>query len=96
MNNLIKHINSRYFNTYLLLFQVIVLSHFAEHVAQIIELYILHWPRKESLGLLGLAYPYLVHSEYLHYAHALFMLVGLYLLSFSFVGDAKKWMAITI
>lgn len=88
---LIKVVNSRHYSKYLLLFNLIVLSHFAEHIAQMIQLYILHWDRPQCLGLLGLLYPSLVHSEWLHYAHALFMLVGLYLLGFSVVGKAKVW-----
>jgi hypothetical protein len=68
-----------------------VLLHFSEHVAQIIQVYGLHWARKESLGLLGLVYPSLVHSEWLHYLHALFMMCGLFVLQFSVTGKAFKW-----
>lgn len=91
MNYIIKLVNGKYFNRYLLTFNIIVFSHFLEHLAQMIQLYILHWQRSESLGILGLKYPWLVHSEWLHYGHALFMLVGLYLLAFSIVGKAKQW-----
>lgn len=60
------------------LFMAIVVLHFVEHIAQLVELYVLKMPRTDSLGLLGAFYPYLMHSEWLHYLHALFMLAGLY------------------
>jgi hypothetical protein len=60
------------------LFNIIILSHLAEHIAQMLQLYLLHMPRTEALGLLGLWRPYLVRSEWLHYGHALFMLLGIY------------------
>lgn len=62
------------------LFNAIVISHFFEHVAQMLQLYVLHWQRKDSLGFLGLVYPEMVRSEWLHYSHALFMLIGLAML----------------
>ena len=96
MQYLIKLVNGRHYSKYLLAFNIIVLSHFAEHVAQMIQLYLLHWERKQSLGLLGLWQSWLVHSEWLHYIHALFMLVGLYLLGFSVVGKAKWWSDLAI
>jgi hypothetical protein len=89
--DLIKLVNDKHYSKYLFVFNLIVLSHFAEHIAQMIQVYLLHWERKQSLGLLGLWQSWLVHSEYLHYAHALFMLIGLYLLGFSVVGKAKVW-----
>ncbi|WP_066122415.1 hypothetical protein [Geminocystis sp. NIES-3709] len=62
----------------LTIFNLIILSHLAEHIAQMIQLHLLHWARPECLGLLGLWKPYLVRSEFLHYGHALFMLLGIY------------------
>lgn len=57
---------------------MVIAFHFAEHLAQMFELYVLHLPRRSSLGLLGLWQPNLVHSEWLHYGHALYMLLGMY------------------
>jgi hypothetical protein len=96
MQYLIKLVNGKHYSKYLLVFNLIVLSHFAEHVTQIIQVYILHWERKQSLGLLGLWQPWLLHSEWLHYGHALFMLIGLYLLSFSVVSKAKWWWNLSV
>jgi hypothetical protein len=88
---LIKLVNGKHYSKYLFAFNLIVLSHFAEHITQMIQVYLLHWERKQSMGLLGLACPVLMRSETLHYGHALFMLIGLYLLGFSVVGKAKWW-----
>lgn len=60
------------------LFNLIILSHLAEHIAQMIQVHLLHWQRVDSLGILGLWKPMLVRSEWLHYGHALFMLLGIY------------------
>jgi hypothetical protein len=68
--------------------------HFSEHIAQIIELYGMKMPRPECLGLLGLFYPYLMHSEWLHYGHALLMLVGLYY--FKAQARSFKWWKTTL
>lgn len=81
-----QHYNKRW----LFIFNIIVVSHFAEHVMQMMQLYLLHWDRKQSLGLLGLWRPQLVHSEYLHYAHALFMLIGL-----AMMCKMNKWLFLT-
>lgn len=59
-------------------FGAIVAFHFAEHIAQLFELYVLGWQRMNCLGLLGLWQPQLMRSEWLHYLYAIFMLVGLY------------------
>ena len=59
-------------------FSAIVAFHFAEHIAQLIELYVLGWERMNCLGLLGLWQPALMRSEWLHYLYALAMLIGLY------------------
>lgn len=60
------------------LFLVIVTAHFAEHLAQLFELYVLGFSRMESMGILGLWMPWLMRSEWLHYLYALVMLIGLY------------------
>lgn len=60
------------------LFLVIVWLHFAEHIAQLFQLYVLGWARINSMGLIGLWQPTLMRSEWLHYLYALIMLIGLY------------------
>ncbi len=59
------------------IFALVVLLHFLEHIAQMIQLYLWHWSRPECLGILGLWLPWLVRSELLHYSLALYMVVGL-------------------
>jgi hypothetical protein len=62
------------------LFLTIVTVHFVEHLAQIYQLYFLHWERSQCKGALGLWQPWLMHSETLHYTYAVFMLIGLFYL----------------
>lgn len=66
----------------------VVVLHFLEHLTQMYQLYILHWPRPECLGLISLRYPWLMKSEWLHYAFALYMLIGLSY--FSYKASKKK------
>ena len=65
------------------LYLSIVVIHFIEHLAQMFELYVLGYTRAESLGLIGLAFPLLVRSEWLHYWFAVFTLYGLLKYKFS-------------
>jgi hypothetical protein len=73
------------------LFMVVVLGHWAEHLAQAVQIYVLGWPLTEARGVLGLWYPWLVKSELLHYLYALVMLVGLWTLRKGFHGLSYKW-----
>jgi hypothetical protein len=72
-------------------FLFIVLAHWAEHLAQATQVYVLGWPLPESRGVLGFYFPWLVKSELLHYAYALVMLVGLWFLRTGFVGRSRVW-----
>jgi hypothetical protein len=80
-----------YHRTALLVFMVVVLGHWAEHVVQLGQIYLLHWPRAKALGLLGLAYPGLVRSESLHFGYAVLMVLGLIALRYGFTGRALRW-----
>ena len=73
------------------LFMVVVLGHWAEHLAQAVQIYVLGWPIPEARGVLGLWYPWLVKSELLHYLYALVMLVGLWTLRKGFQGLSHRW-----
>jgi hypothetical protein len=73
------------------LFMVVVLGHWAEHLAQAVQIYVLGWPVTEARGVLGLFYPWLVKSEVLHYLYALVMLAGLWTLRKGFRGLSRKW-----
>jgi len=55
-------------------FMIIVIAHWAEHLVQAYQVYVLKWPLHQARGVLGQAFPWLVHSEVLHYGYALIML----------------------
>ena len=88
---------TKQFRTYLNIFLLVIYLHLIEHIFQMIELYILHWERPMCLGLLGFYIPQLIHSEYLHYGHALFMLIGIYYLTkYMYNKDSLWWMRLTL
>jgi hypothetical protein len=72
-------------------FAVIVLGHWAEHLFQAYQIWVMGMPRPHAMGALGMAYPWLVHSEWLHYGYAIVMLVGLFLLRPGMAGRARTW-----
>jgi hypothetical protein len=84
-------LNTRHHKAALLLFTAVVVVHWGEHIAQAIQIYALGWPRPKAGGILGLFYPWLVSSEWLHYGFAVVMLIGLILLRPGFVGRARTW-----
>ncbi|GAA5127469.1 hypothetical protein [Haloechinothrix salitolerans] len=77
--------------TMLMLFLIVVLSHWAEHIAQAIQIYLLGWPIPEARGVLGIPFPWLISSEWLHYAYAVVMLVGFIVLAPGFTGRSRTW-----
>ena len=72
-------------------FAVVVVAHWAEHLVQAIQIFSLGWPRSEAGGVLGQWFPWLVSSELLHYAYAIVMLAGLWLLRDGFGARARAW-----
>ena len=72
-------------------FMVIVVAHLAEHLVQAYQVYVLGWPLHQARGVLGQAFPWLVHSEVMHYGYALIMLVGIWTLLPGFVGRSRTW-----
>lgn len=84
-------LNIRWHKVALAVFMVIVLGHWAEHVTQAIQIYVLDWPRPKAKGALGLWFPWLVTSEWLHYGYALVMMIALIALRPGFVGRARSW-----
>jgi hypothetical protein len=80
----------------LVVFMAIVLLHWVEHIAQAIQVYAFGWTTKQAGGFLGLMFPWLVSSEWLHYGYALVMLVGLILLRPGFVGVSRTWWNIAL
>lgn len=77
-------------------FLFLVLAHWAEHLAQAVQIYIYNWPLPEARGVLGIPFPWLVTSEWMHYGYALIMLVGFVLLRPGFSGPSRTWWNITL
>lgn len=76
-------------------FAAIVLAHWAEHLVQAYQIFVLGWARPDARGLLGQFYPWLIKSEALHYGYAVVMLIGLWVLRKGFVGRARTWWMIS-
>jgi hypothetical protein len=87
----VSTLNSRRHRIALGLFLVVVLAHWAEHVVQAIQVFVLDWPLPEARGVLGRPFPWLVKSEWLHYGYAIVMLIGLVILRPGFVGRSRRW-----
>jgi hypothetical protein len=88
---LYESLNTRWHEAALLGFTGIVLFHWAEHIVQAYQFFVLHWPRAKSMGLLGMYYPWLMKTEVLHYGFALVMLIGLWVLRKGFTGASYTW-----
>lgn len=93
---LYEKLNGRWHKRSLQFFMVIVLAHWAEHLAQATQIYIMGWPRPKAGGFLGLFFPWLVSSEALHYGYALVMLVFLWVLRKGFTGTSHKWWTVAL
>lgn len=65
-------------------------AHWTEHVLQAVQVYVLGWPRAQALGGLGLAFPELVTSEWLHFSDVVATLAILALLRPAFVGQSRR------
>lgn len=91
-----ERLNGRWHERALWIFTAIVLAHWAEHLTQAFQIYVLRWPVPESRGVLGLWYPWLVKSEILHYGYALVMLIGIWVLRDGFVGRSRTWWNIAL
>ena len=89
-------LNSRWHERALQFFMLIVLGHWAEHLAQATQIYRLGWPRPQANGILGLWYPWLVTTESLHYGYALVMLIGIWVLRKGFTGLSLKWWTVAL
>ncbi|MEU5903190.1 hypothetical protein ABZ780_02315 [Micromonospora sp. NPDC047467] len=89
-------INGPHHRTVLWLYMAIVLAHWAEHLVQAFQIWGLGWARPQARGVLGMPFPWLVSSEWLHYAYAIVMLIGLFALRPGFVGRAKTWWTIAL
>ncbi|GHJ44257.1 hypothetical protein Cs7R123_15990 [Catellatospora sp. TT07R-123] len=89
-------LNAAGHRTALNVFMVVVLAHWAEHLVQAYQIWVLDRPRPQSRGVLGQFFPWLVSSEWLHYGYALVMLIGLFALRKGFTGRSLTWWTIAL
>ncbi|KAB1948725.1 hypothetical protein F8271_01780 [Micromonospora sp. ALFpr18c] len=89
-------INGAHHRAILGLYMVIVLAHWAEHLVQAYQIWALGWARPQARGVLGMPFPWLVSSEWLHYGYAIVMLIGLFALRPGFVGRARTWWTVAL
>jgi len=94
--SLYAKLNSIWHERALQVFMAIVLAHWGEHFVQAYQIYVLHWPRPKAGGILGLWYPWLITSEWLHYGYAIVMLAGLWVLRAGFTGRSLKWWTVAL
>jgi hypothetical protein len=86
-----KKLNHEWHEIGLKVFMFIVLAHWAEHLIQAFQIFVLAWPREKSFGLIGQWYPWMIQSELLHYAYALIMLAGIWIFRSGFKGRSLLW-----
>jgi hypothetical protein len=91
IQRIVYALNGRWYKLGMQIFMIVIVLHLSEHIIQCFQLWVLHWPRPQCLGLLGLWQPWLIKTEYLHYAHALFMLLGFAVFRPSMTGKARFW-----
>ncbi|HEV2778331.1 MAG TPA: hypothetical protein VGX25_02925 [Actinophytocola sp.] len=84
-------LNTKYHRAAVNVFLLVVIAHWVEHIAQAVQIFGLGWPRPKAGGALGLAFPWLVKSEWLHYGFAIVMLVAFVTLRHGFTGRARTW-----
>lgn len=89
-------LNQRWHKLCLNAFLVLVLAHWAEHITQAVQVYVLGWPVPDARGVLGMPFPWLVESEWLHYGYAIGMLLGFALLRHGFTGRSGTWWRIAL
>jgi hypothetical protein len=89
-------LNTRYHRVALTVFTVVVIAHWAEHIAQAYQLWVLDWPAPRARGVLGMPFPWLIKSEWLHYGYAVVMLIGLFLLRPGFHGRSRRWWTVAL
>jgi len=95
-SSLYSRLNSEWHKRSLHLFMIVVLAHWAEHLTQAVQIYVLGWPRPQAGGVLGLFFPVLVSSEILHYGYAIVMLIGIWMLRKGFTGLSRKWWTVAL
>ncbi|MGH2537491.1 MAG: hypothetical protein ACRDHL_08870 [Candidatus Promineifilaceae bacterium] len=84
-------LSGRWHRRALSIYMLVVFAHWAEHIVQAYQVFVLHWNRPDAGGVLGLWFPFLTQSELLHFGYNLSLLVGLILLRGGFAGRARAF-----
>ena len=95
-DHLLARLNGRWHEVALLLYMVVVFGHWAEHIVQALQVFVLGWARPEAGGVLGLWFPALASAEILHFVYNLSLLAGLVLLRPAFVGRARTMWSLAL
>ncbi|MER7760770.1 hypothetical protein [Streptomyces sp. NPDC097619] len=95
-SGVMESLNTRFHKIGLRVFLVLVLAHWAEHLAQATQIYILGWSVPEARGVLGVPFPWLVKSEWMHYGYAVLMLIGFIMFRSGFHGRSRTWWNVTL
>lgn len=91
----LRRLNGPWHRRALSLFMIIVFAHWAEHILQAYQVFVLHWARPTAGGVLGLWFPALNTSEVLHFAYNASLFLGLVLLRPGFSGLARAWWTVS-
>lgn len=76
------------------IFMAIIALHWVEHLFQAYQVYVMHMDRACALGFLGMKYPWLIRTESLHFAFAMFTMLGMFFVGknyFMSYGGTKAW-----
>jgi hypothetical protein len=73
------------------IFVAIMIAHWLEHLVQAYQVYGMGYERHHAMGMLGQIYPWLVHSEWMHFGYAVLTMLGLVILRDGFSGSALAW-----
>lgn len=84
-------LSDRKYDFLLKLFAFLMVGHWAEHLVQAYQVWALGYERHHAGGILGQFFPWLMHSEWLHFAYAVLTFAGLVLLYRAFSGTALMW-----
>lgn len=73
------------------IFAFLMVAHWSEHLVQGYQVWVLGYERHHAGGILGQFFPWLMHSEWLHFAYAVLTFAGLVVLYRAFTGPALVW-----
>ncbi len=77
-------------------FVALMVAHWLEHGVQAYQVYALGYDRHHAGGILGQIFPWLMHSEWLHFTYAILTFAGLLMLRPVFAGRALRWWNIAL